>query len=73
MYLLARVADHSDNSNDQAKLLIELDRLAYAKERFGFFTFHTNVEPLSATPKNDIIIALPNIWNWNYPPAPIVV
>lgn len=46
---------------DQAKLLLELDRLALAHER-GFTTFYTNVEPLSATPKNDIIVAVaPNI------------
>ena len=59
--LLAKVADHSANGFAQAKLLIELDRLAHASE-LGYRTFHTNVMPLSATPKNDIIVAVPPSW-----------
>jgi 2-polyprenyl-3-methyl-5-hydroxy-6-metoxy-1,4-benzoquinol methylase len=60
--LLAKVADHCNNDFARAKLLIELDRLAHASE-LGCQTFHTNIHPLSASPKNDIIVALPPSWS----------
>jgi hypothetical protein len=65
--VLARLGDHSEprDVHDEAKLLIELDRCAYVKERGnGYQLYLTKIEPRNASPRNDIIIALPFTMEW---------
>lgn len=55
--VLARLGDHSDNVHDEAKLLIELDRCAYVRERNeGYRCWITKIVPENATPRNDIVV-----------------
>jgi hypothetical protein len=68
--ILAKAADYSDwqdmrtsrNANRRtAKALVEMDRLLYMKETFGYDEIVlTRMDPWEASPKNDILMG------WNY-------
>jgi len=63
---LAKAADYSNEEEIRtsrnatrrtAKALLEKDRQLFLEENFGYKTALTRMEPLEATPKNDILIA----------------
>ena len=67
---LAKAADYSNEeeiltsrnaTRRTAKALLEKDRQLFLEENFGYKTALTRMEPLEATPKNDILIA----WKMN--------
>lgn len=62
--LLARCGDHADERSGQvhrdAKLLLERDRAAWLQEQHGYRNiFFSRIEPLTASPKNDLIYGWP--------------
>jgi hypothetical protein len=63
---LAKAADYSDwdemrsarnATRRTAKALLELDRMLYLQESFGFCTALTRMDPWEASPKHDVILA----------------
>jgi hypothetical protein len=57
--ILSRLADHSCNEFDAAKLVIELDRCAFVAEQDPTYLLaYTKLDPIEASPKNDIIVGV---------------
>ena len=59
----ARAADHDQNVEEdpmraQAKLILEADRMALARENGYDTVFRTQLEPLSCSPKYDVVCGL---------------